>query len=61
MRHRPLDLVEMGTSDYDITHYQPVLYRAECVEEIVDVVGGFFTTCTDESIADMRSAVGNLI
>ena len=29
MEHRPLDLVEMGTADYDITHYQPVLYRAE--------------------------------
>ena len=29
MELRPLDLVEMGTADYDITHYQPVLYRAE--------------------------------
>jgi phenylalanine-4-hydroxylase len=58
MEHRPLDIVEMGTADYDITHYQPVLYRAESVEEIVETVGGFFTTCTDESIADMRSAVG---
>jgi phenylalanine-4-hydroxylase len=58
MEHRPLDLVEMGTADYDITHYQPVLYRAESVDEIVETVGGFFKTCTDESIADMRSAVG---
>jgi phenylalanine-4-hydroxylase len=54
MEHRPLDLVEMGTADYDITAYQPVLYRAECVEEIVEVVGGFFRTCTDESIGAMR-------
>ena len=54
MEHRPLDIVEMGTVDYDITHYQPVLYRAESVEEVVDVVGGFFATCTDESIAAMR-------
>src|SRR3954462_6929656 len=58
MEHRPLDIVEMGTADYDITHYQPVLYRAESVDEVVETVGGFFTTCTDESIADMRSAVG---
>jgi phenylalanine-4-hydroxylase len=58
MEHRPLDLVEMGTADYDITHYQPVLYRAESVDEIRETVGGFFETCTDESIADMRSAVG---
>jgi phenylalanine-4-hydroxylase len=55
MEHRPLDLVEMGTADYDITQYQPVLYRGESVEEIVEVVGGFFTTCTDESIAEMRA------
>jgi phenylalanine-4-hydroxylase len=55
MEHRPLDLVEMGTADYDITAYQPVLYRAESVHEVVEVVGGFFATCTDESISGMRS------
>jgi len=55
MEHRPIDLVEMGTAEYDITHYQPVLYRAESVDEIVDVVGGFFSTCTDESIAAMAT------
>jgi phenylalanine-4-hydroxylase len=54
MEHRPLDLVEMGTADYDITAYQPVLYRAESVEQIVEVVGGFFRDCTDESISEMR-------
>jgi phenylalanine-4-hydroxylase len=61
MEHRPLDIVEMGTAEYDITHYQPVLYRAESVDEVVEIVGGFFTTCTDESIADMRSAVGGTV
>ena len=55
MEHRPLDLVEMGTAEYDITHYQPVLYRAESVEQVVEVVGGFFASCTDESIADLRA------
>jgi phenylalanine-4-hydroxylase len=54
MEHRPLDLAEMGTADYDITHYQPVLYLAESVDEVVEVVGGFFRTCTDESIEEMR-------
>jgi phenylalanine-4-hydroxylase len=58
MEHRPLDILEMGTADYDITHYQPVLYRAESVEEVVEVVGGFFETCSDDSIAAMRTAVG---
>ena len=55
MEHRPIDLIEMGTADYDITHYQPVLYLAESVDEIVETVGGFFRTCTDESIKEMRS------
>ena len=58
MEHRPLDIVEMGTADYDITHYQPVLYRAESVAEVVETVGGFFTTCTDDSIAELRTAIG---
>src|SRR4051794_13784345 len=56
MEHRPLDILEMGTADYDITHYQPVLYRAESVDEIVETVGGFFTHCTDQSIAAMRAS-----
>jgi phenylalanine-4-hydroxylase len=55
MDHRPLDLIEMGTADYDITAYQPVLYRADSIEEVVDVVGGFFRQCTDASVAQMRA------
>src|SRR2546421_10177236 len=58
MEHRPLDLIEMGTADYDITAYQPVLYRAESVDEVMDVVGGFFITCTDESITAMAKRAG---
>ncbi len=53
MQLRPLDLLEMGTAEYDITRYQPVLYRAESVAEIEAVAGGFFDTCTDESIKEM--------
>ena len=54
MALRPLDLGEMGTAEYDITRYQPVLYRAESVAEIEAVVGTFFDTCTDESIEELR-------
>ena len=54
MELRPLNLREMGTAEYDITKYQPVLYRAESVAEIEAVVGGFFDTCTDESIEELR-------
>jgi phenylalanine-4-hydroxylase len=56
MEHRPLDIVEMGTADYDITAYQPVLYRAESVDELTDVVGGFFRSATDETIAALSRA-----
>jgi phenylalanine-4-hydroxylase len=55
MEHRPLDLVEMGTIDYDITAYQPVLYRAESEDEVREIVGGFFDSATDESIAELRA------
>jgi phenylalanine-4-hydroxylase len=55
MDHRPLDLIEMGTADYDITAYQPVLYRAESIQEVVEVVGGFFQQASDAHIAELRS------
>ena len=55
MEHRPIDIAEMGTADYDITQYQPVLYRADSMDEIREVVGGFFATCTDESIEELRA------
>jgi phenylalanine-4-hydroxylase len=58
MEHRSIDLVEMGTADYDITQYQPVLYRAESLDEVREVVGGFFATCSDDSINEMRAQVG---
>jgi phenylalanine-4-hydroxylase len=54
MEHRALDIAEMGTAEYDITHYQPVLYRAESIAEVVEVIGGFFAACTDDSIAALR-------
>jgi phenylalanine-4-hydroxylase len=54
MEHRPLDLIEMGTVDYDITHYQPVLYRAESTQEVVEVVGGFFERADDDVIRTLR-------
>lgn len=46
---RPLNIAEMGSITYDITHYQPILYCAESIAEIEDVVGGFFAGMDDES------------
>ncbi len=56
MTIRPLDIVDMGTTDYDITHYQEVLFAAASFSQIADVVGGFWDTCTDDSIAALRTA-----
>ncbi|MFD1936232.1 MULTISPECIES: phenylalanine 4-monooxygenase [Nonomuraea] len=51
---RPLDLKVMGHTQYDITKYQDVLFRAESMEHLEDVVGAFWETCDDESIAALR-------
>ena len=50
-RLRPLDVAAMGTIDYDITHYQPVLFCADSVAQIVGVLGEFFATMDDETPA----------
>jgi len=53
VEHRPLDLLQMGTLDYDITAYQPVLFCADGLDQLEDVVGGFFDTVTDDTVAAM--------
>ena len=46
---RPLDIAEMGVLEYDITRYQPILYAADGIEHLLDVVGGFFSECDDDA------------
>jgi phenylalanine-4-hydroxylase len=48
---RPLDLLEMGTIEYDITHYQPILFCADGMGELESVVGGFFERFDDDAPA----------
>jgi len=52
---RPLDLAVMGSTHYDITKYQDVLFRAESLQHLEDVVGGFWATCDDEMIAKIMA------
>ena len=52
---RPLDLRTMGTTDYDITVYQDVLYAASSFSQVEDVVGSFWDTCDDDAIAALRA------
>jgi phenylalanine-4-hydroxylase len=46
---RPLDFHQMGTIEYDITHYQEVLFAAESMAHLVDSVGSFFAEFDDET------------
>lgn len=52
---RDLDLADMGTLNYDITAYQPVLFAARSLDHLEDVVGSFFATVDDESAARLRA------
>lgn len=45
----PWDLGVMGTTDYDITTYQPLLFAAPSFPEMVDRLGEFFTDFDDDS------------
>jgi phenylalanine-4-hydroxylase len=52
---RPLDFHEMGTIDYDITHYQHVLFAARSMTHLVDAVGGFFAGFDDDTPARLAA------
>jgi phenylalanine-4-hydroxylase len=53
---RPLDIAAMGVKDYDITRYQPVLYAADSIEQLLEVAGGFFESCNDDTPARLAPA-----
>jgi phenylalanine-4-hydroxylase len=55
---RPLDIVAMATQEYDITHYQPVLFCADGMGELEDVVGTFFAEFDDDTPARLRGDAG---
>jgi phenylalanine-4-hydroxylase len=47
MEIRPIDFLERGTLEYDITKYQKVLFAAESWNHMVDTVGSFFAGFDD--------------
>jgi phenylalanine-4-hydroxylase len=49
MEIRPIDFLEMGTLEYDITRYQPVLYSAKSMTHLVDELGPFFAGFDDDT------------
>jgi phenylalanine-4-hydroxylase len=48
MEIRPIDFHQMGTIEYDITKYQPVLFAAESFDHMVEAVGSFFASFDDD-------------
>ncbi|GAA3605019.1 phenylalanine 4-monooxygenase [Marihabitans asiaticum] len=54
MEIRDLDLADMGTLNYDITQYQPILFAAKDLGHLEDVVGDFFATADDDACARLR-------
>jgi len=48
---RPIDFHEMATLDYDITHYQPILFACDGMGELTDSVGAFFAGFDDDTPA----------
>lgn len=46
---RPWDIHAMGTTDYDITHYQPVLFAAPSTDAMLDQLGEFFDSYDDDT------------
>ncbi|MGH9046657.1 MAG: phenylalanine 4-monooxygenase [Acidimicrobiales bacterium] len=45
---RPFDIGAMGTLDYDISHYQPVLFEAPSFDGLVDELSRFFDEFGDD-------------
>ena len=45
----------MGTLDYDITRYQPVLFAAESFDRLIDELTTFFDGYDDEEYARLTA------
>jgi phenylalanine-4-hydroxylase len=56
MEIRPLDYLEMGTLEYDITRYQPVLYSADSMTHLTESLGSFFTAFDDDTPERLKAA-----
>ena len=57
-RHRPIDFHAMATLEYDITHYQPILFACDGMGELTERVGGFFAEFDDDTPERLARAGG---
>ena len=54
MEIRPIDFHAMGTIEYDITKYQPILFGADSFDHMIDAVGSFFAEFDDDTPARLE-------
>jgi phenylalanine-4-hydroxylase len=47
----PLNLIEMGQTGHSLQNYQPVLYLAESMSNLIEVLSEFYTTFDDAAHA----------
>ena len=52
---RPFEIRAMGRRDYDITHYQPVLFAAASFDRMVDDLAAFFDSYDDDAYARLSA------
>jgi phenylalanine-4-hydroxylase len=55
---RPVDFHAMATLEYDITHYQPILFACDGMGELTERVGGFFAGFDDDTPAQLARDAG---
>jgi phenylalanine-4-hydroxylase len=53
---RQLDIMAMGSTAYDITHYQPLLFAASSFAHAVDTLSTFFARYDDDAYVRLVSA-----
>jgi phenylalanine-4-hydroxylase len=55
---RPFDLLAMGKAEYDITHFQPVLYSWSSPAELEDSLSSFLAAYDDSTPAALLRRAG---
>ncbi|MDQ1423145.1 MAG: phenylalanine-4-hydroxylase [Acidimicrobiaceae bacterium] len=53
---RPLDIASMGSTAYDITRYQPLLFAAASLDHAVETLSTFFERYDDDAFARLADA-----
>ena len=53
---RPLDIADMGTLEFDITHYQPVLFAGKSLDHLTETLTRFFNAADDDMCARLAAS-----